>query len=302
MKPPFFRALFVLVLIIGLMPVPGWELGFAQDDSAAPAVEVNTGGESEDEGVSKGETTLIGLIKSGGWAMWILGAFSLGLVALCVYNFIDLKEKNFSPPELSVALEGDMDLADIEGAMERTQSSPTCLGQIIYGAMDYVVNRGYTVLDGEHLDNLMADASRAFNRKRARTINYFSVLGQAAPMVGLLGTVSGMIKAFANLGQSGMGDPSKLAANISEALVTTASGLVIAIPAIFGYFFFRDRLSNLVYLSDEKAAALMNRFRTAVYTEGEAQAGDEAGLLGEGEMPAPALASEGEVEEGGEEG
>lgn len=257
----------------------------AQDESASAGVEVSTGNGSEGEVTAKGKTTLMGLIKSGGWAMWILGAFSLGLVALCVFNFMDLQEKNFSPPELYAALEGDMDGASIEEAMQRTETDATCLGQIVYGAMDYVVHRGYGVLDGEHLDNLMADASRAFNRKRARTINYFSVIGQAAPMVGLLGTVSGMIKAFANLGQSGMGDPSKLAANISEALVTTASGLIIAIPAIFAYFFFRDRLSNLVFVADEKASSLMNRFRAAVYGAGE----EGEGVEGEG-PPLPAMA------------
>jgi biopolymer transport protein ExbB len=247
----------------------------AQEDSPSSEVEVKTGESSEDEGTAKGKTTLMGLINAGGWAMWILGALSVGLVSLCVYNFMDLKEANFSPPELNTALEGEMDTANIEGAMQRTETDATCLGQIVYGAMDYVVHRGYGVLDGEHLDNLMADSSRAFNRKRARTINYFSVISQAAPMVGLLGTVSGMIKAFANLGQSGIGDPSKLAANISEALVTTATGLIIAIPAIFAYFFFRDRLSNLVFVADEKASSLMNRFRAAVYGGAEVEAGEE---------------------------
>ena len=58
-------------------------------------------------------------------------------------------------------------------------------------------------------------------------------------MPGLLGTVSGMIKAFNTMGQAGMGDPGKLAANIGEALITTATGLIIAIPAMFFFFFFK---------------------------------------------------------------
>jgi biopolymer transport protein ExbB len=77
-------------------------------------------------------------------------------------------------------------------------------------------------------------------------VNYFSIIAQAAPMLGLLGTVSGMIKAFGTMGREGMGDPTKLATHISEALITTATGLTIAIPALFCFFVFRNRLAQLV--------------------------------------------------------
>ena len=110
----------------------------------------------------------------------------------------------------------------------------------------------------------MAAASRKFNRGRVRTINYFSVLAQAAPMMGLLGTVSGMIGAFAKLSSGGTGDPSKFAGNISEALITTASGLVVALPAIFCYFIFRDRLQQLVAETDEAAEELITVLRRTV--------------------------------------
>jgi biopolymer transport protein ExbB len=72
-------------------------------------------------------------------------------------------------------------------------------------------------------------------------INYLSVIGVVTPMIGLLGTVTGMIKAFATLGSSGIGDPSSLAGAIGEVLVATASGLVIAIPAFGMFYFLRNR-------------------------------------------------------------
>ena len=73
-----------------------------------------------------------------------------------------------------------------------------------------------------------------------KSINYLSIIGGTAPMLGLLGTVSGMIKSFSIISQGGMGDPSKLAGSIGEALVTTATGLVIAIPAMIAYFVFKN--------------------------------------------------------------
>ncbi|MEA2068534.1 MAG: MotA/TolQ/ExbB proton channel family protein, partial [Verrucomicrobiota bacterium] len=75
--------------------------------------------------------------------------------------------------------------------------------------------------------------------KLMKPIDYLSIIGASSPMLGLLGTVSGMIKAFHTMGSQGMGKPELLAANIGEALITTATGLVIAIPSMFFFFFFK---------------------------------------------------------------
>ncbi len=78
-------------------------------------------------------------------------------------------------------------------------------------------------------------------------ISYLSVIGVCAPMIGLLGTVTGMIKAFAKLGSSGIGDPSGLSAAIGEVLVATASGLIIAIPAFGAFYFLRNRAAASIH-------------------------------------------------------
>jgi biopolymer transport protein ExbB len=190
---------------------------------------------------------------------------SVAIIALAVYLFMDMSVKNFYPPELVSRLETDMENADVEAAMQVAEASPTCLGQVVHGATEYIYERGYDTLDGETIYDLMADASQEFNRGRAQTINYLSVISQAAPMLGLLGTVSGMIKAFQSLGTSGMGNPKVLAANISEALWTTASGLVIALPAVFLYYFFRDKLTARVADVDKIASRMLNSLRRTVY-------------------------------------
>jgi biopolymer transport protein ExbB len=100
-------------------------------------------------------------------------------------------------------------------------------------------------LDGESEINFkkvqdsVEEASIEQMTKLMKPIDMLSIIGASAPMLGLLGTVSGMIKAFTNMGQTGADNANKLAANISEALVTTATGLIIAIPAMFFYFMFK---------------------------------------------------------------
>lgn len=84
-----------------------------------------------------------------------------------------------------------------------------------------------------------------------RAIQYLNVIATVAPMVGLLGTVSGMISAFQTIAAGGMGKPELLAGDIGEALITTATGLTIGIPAMVGYFFLRNRLDTQLELLEK---------------------------------------------------
>ena len=104
-------------------------------------------------------------------------------------------------------------------------------------------------------------------------ISYLSVIGVCTPMIGLLGTVTGMIKAFATLGASGIGDPSSLSAAIGEVLVATASGLFIAIPAFGSFYFLRNRAVKALHDIEDTAVML---FRKMPYDlAAGAQIGDE---------------------------
>jgi biopolymer transport protein ExbB len=242
---------------------------FAQEDLTLPGDEEKvTAPTASSDSDEPERLTLWNRVQRGGWAMWPLAALSVAVISLTVYLFMDLTAKNFYPDDLVNNLQSAMDEGDFERAMTTSEASPTCLGQIVHGATGYIADRGYEVLDGDAIYDLMADAGQEFNRKRARTINYLSVISQAAPMLGLLGTVSGMVKAFDALSRKG--DQSKmLALNISEALMTTASGLVIALPAIFLYYFFRDRLVELIAGSDRHASRMLTSLRRVVYSASE---------------------------------
>ena len=95
-------------------------------------------------------------------------------------------------------------------------------------------------------EGMMGELAKA-NSHLQTYISYLSVIGVCTPMIGLLGTVTGMIKAFAKLGSSGIGDPSGLSAAIGEVLVATASGLVIAIPAFGAFYFLRNRATGAIH-------------------------------------------------------
>lgn len=247
------------------LSIPGEEVEVTIPDA------VDSAG-AEAPSASTGEVSLLEMIKAGGWSMWILGAFSFSVIGLLIFCVLDLQKKNFYPDPFVAAIAPDMEAANLEGALQKCQTSSNCIAAVMQAGILYIGDRGYHVLDSEKLEETMAAASRKFNRGRVRTINYFSIIAQAAPMMGLLGTVSGMIGAFAKLSQGGTGDPSAFAGNISEALITTASGLVVALPAIFCYFIFRDRLQQLVAECDETAEEMINVLRRTVveYEENEA--------------------------------
>ncbi len=272
------------LLVISFVFLGYQSVCFAQDEFSVPGLDEPkpAAASGVPEGtVVKDDTSLYGLIKKGGWAMIPLGLLSMGSIALGVFFMMDFKPKNFAPKELSAQLEAKMEAADIAAAAEIARSSPTCLGTVVFSGSEYVRDRGWEVLNGEVIFDVLADASLDANRGRASALNYLSLIAASAPMVGLLGTVSGMIGAFGTMAREGMGDPSKLSGNISEALITTATGLVIAIPVTFAYFFFRDRLSKMITASEKEAGRLINILRKAVYPPEVAEAQAHGGYHAE---------------------
>lgn len=280
LRPVFHRLLLMLCLGLAAGVTPGilraqsdeFDIpGLENPQPPAQAVE-NRPTESTAGGPAapvQSDTTLFRLIAAGGWSMWILGLLSVSLIALAIYLTLEIQKKNFSPDELITKLGAQMDALDLDGALLSTESKDTVLAQSMNEGFNLIYDRGFAVLSTDSLLDLIRDSSVTANRHRAKLVNYFSTIAQAAPMVGLLGTVSGMIKAFGKLGQEGMGDPTGLAANISEALVTTATGLVVALPAIFFYSFFRDKLQEMIAQTDDISASLVRRYITAyqVYLE-----------------------------------
>jgi biopolymer transport protein ExbB len=183
--------------------------------------------------------SLFELLAQGGWAMWPLGTISFGLILLLILGWQGTRRRLHAPPQL----------AHEAGRLLAGGNTAAC-GALLRGSGASLGRIGATLLDR---NNLAGGDAAAWSEELARLLDeeeaqagqllqYLNVIAQVAPMVGLLGTVSGMIGAFQTIAGGGMGKPELLAGDIGEALITTATGLVIGIPALVGYFALRARL------------------------------------------------------------
>jgi biopolymer transport protein ExbB len=209
------------ILTFALLMAAG--AAFAQGDPAAEAVQ---------------KVDLLQLIRTGGWAMWPLGAFSFFMVALIIQNFISLRPKTLLHSEQMPGLLKMMLDKKCLDALIYCREHPSMFANTFGAGLERCLD-GEEELDFQKIKESVEEASVEQMSKLMKPIDYLSIIGASAPMLGLLGTVSGMIKAFNTMSTTGMGKPELLAGNIGEALVTTATGLVIAIPAMFFFFFFK---------------------------------------------------------------
>ncbi|MBC8040435.1 MAG: MotA/TolQ/ExbB proton channel family protein [Opitutaceae bacterium] len=142
-----------------------------------------------------------------------------------------------SPPALIVRVKDFLSRGQYQAATAAARADDSPLGRVMFAALGKV-GRGQAAAE----DAIFAQMERERAHFSSR-ISYLSVIGVVTPMIGLTGTVFGMIKAFDTLGASGVGDPSKLSAAIGTVLVATAGGLVVAIPAFTSYYILRNRIS-----------------------------------------------------------
>ncbi|NNC90216.1 MAG: MotA/TolQ/ExbB proton channel family protein [Akkermansiaceae bacterium] len=212
--------------------------------------------EAETAGQSK--NALQKYVLDGGPTMLFIGSAILALIALCVFNFINLTKAKFCPDDLKAALFDHMANCRVRSAIELAASHPSYLGRMMAYSLPNIDATRPEDLGRDGVEDAVADFSINENRKNMTWINYIALVAQAAPMLGLLGTVLGMVGAFGTLAQTGQADPTQLAGDISEALLTTMWGLITAIPSLIAYFFFKNRLNNLVSDCHHSAEELLN--------------------------------------------
>ncbi len=214
------------------------------------------------EAAGKGQT-LLDLIQAGGWAMWPLGALSVAMITLIVYNMMQLTRGKFAPKALKRNFLANMEGVLVRSAIEECAASPSYLGRMAATSLPFVDATEPETLGRDRVEDEMAEFIVRENPNYMSWVGYFSIIAQASPMIGLLGTVSGMIKAFQTMGVDGS-NPEKLAAAISEALMTTASGLVVAIPCLFFFYFFKNKFQRLVSECQDTMSEAMDLAITAV--------------------------------------
>lgn len=205
-----------------------------------------TGLHAQDASAAAGATeiTMADRWEQGGWAMWPLLALSIGGVGLIVYNFMMVRRKVLAPQGSIDQLKALALNLDIDGINTYCENTVNPVTNIFAAGMERI---SPTDFDPAAIQLAMDDATAEELAGPFAMINFLNVVANIAPMVGMTGTVSGMVKAFGNIAASGgMADPAVMATNISEALITTMSGLVVAIPAMFFYFFFKNKYGKMV--------------------------------------------------------
>lgn len=188
--------------------------------------------------------TLWDMWKVGGPVMWPIGASSVAALGFGIYCAMQYRVDRMLRPDLVPSLQDAMGKCDLVTAANICNGSPSMLTNILNAALRRVNADG--TIDLESMEKAMQEASVEEVNDAMKPLNNLSVQSQIAPMLGLLGTVTGMIGAFNKIGIGAMGSPEKLASNIGEAMITTAAGLIVAIPAMFAYFYLKSKFTTNV--------------------------------------------------------
>jgi biopolymer transport protein ExbB len=206
---------------------------------------------------------MLEIVQAGGWLMLPIIACSVIAVAIVLERLWTLQEKRVLPASVANQVWEwvQHNQIDAEQVQQVHQSSP--LGQVLAAGLTY---RHAT---RDVLKEAVEDAGRHAVHGLERYLNALGTIAAISPLLGLLGTVSGMIRSFTAITTEGIGNPAVLAGGISEALITTAAGLTVAIPALIAYRYLRGRVDGLVVTIEKESMrfieALLHQQRTGVF-------------------------------------
>ncbi len=200
---------------------------------------------------------MLELVKAGGWPMIPLLLLSLVALAIIVERAWTLRRAAVLPPGLGKEVRawagrGKLDPAHIE-SLRRT--SP--LGELLAAALD-VRNR-----PRDQVRERIEDVGRHLVHRMERFLNTLGTIAAAGPLLGLFGTVVGMIQMFLVIGDQGIGDVNQLAGGIGKALVCTATGMIVAIPALMMHRWFRGRIGEYIVTMEHEAIQLLDTLEPA---------------------------------------
>ena len=197
---------------------------------------------------AKQESVITTILHSGvmGIFIWIcILTTSVIMVTLIIQLAISMQKAKLAPPPLVDSLRQLIGSGNYQEAWETCNANKNYLANVLKSGLNRI-GRGKEAVESSLAEHGLREATLLRTRN-----SYLSVIGVVSPMIGLLGTVIGMMGAFSVLGASGMGNPKELAGKISEVLLATASGLFIAIPAFVAYYIFRNMSQASIVHADD---------------------------------------------------
>lgn len=195
---------------------------------------------------------MLEIILAGGWLMAPILLCSTLALAIIIERFWTLRRSKVTPEGLSATVEDWAAKHELDQTHLTKLRTDSPLGRIFASAL---LNRKRS---RDIIKEAVEDTGRHVVHDLERFLNTLGTIAGISPLLGLLGTVIGMIKVFSAIMISGVGDANVLAGGISEALITTAAGLTVAIPSYFFYRFFRGMVAEYVISMEEKAISLID--------------------------------------------
>ncbi len=194
---------------------------------------------------------MLELIKAGGWLMVPILLCSVIAMAIVAERFWTLQRRRITPGDLVVQVWQWAKSGNLNDDRIRALRKSSPLGRILAAGM---VNRDTS---RAMMKEGIEEVGRHVVHDLDRYLNTLGTIASITPLLGLLGTVIGMIKVFAVITTQGVGNPGVLAGGISEALITTAAGLTVAIPALMFHRYFRGHVDELVVTMEQEALKMV---------------------------------------------
>lgn len=214
----------------------------APAEEAPPEEAAADAGDGADEPEKPQKSALKWLLDASGPFGLMIIAGSFLLVGLIMTGILQFRRSTFMPPAFVAEFESKLNNRDLPGAFELAKKDDSILGKLLVGGMSRL-NKGYEE-SAAGIAEVADDENLALDHK----LSYISLVGAVAPMLGLLGTVQGMVSAFLVIANSSTSPkPNELAQGIVLALVTTLEGLIVAIPAIIGFGLLKNQQARLMH-------------------------------------------------------
>jgi len=257
--PSLKTGLFALLLLaaslflnsLSAQDASGGAAGSAPPPAAADAAPAADSGGAAAPPATK-PTTLAEMLYQGGFVMYILAAASVCLVWFTAEGFVTLRAVKLAPPALIARIREAFKAGNYQEAWNICKANRCFLSNVLGNGLERI-GRSKDAVEFIVEQTILREA----NDLKTNT-TYLSVIGVVSPMIGLTGTVWGMIGAFKALGDNGIANPSLLAGKIGEVLIATMSGLVVAVPAFIFFYILRARAQSAILHAESEVYRLLD--------------------------------------------
>lgn len=233
-----------VLFVVAFIAVAG--SAFAQDGAAPPAAAADF----------SGTLTMEDILRDGGTVGWIIIVLSVATVALIIECGVNIRRDKVCRPELIDEIEALLEEDEVQEALELCESEPNFFTNMMASGLSRA-NFGY-----DDIKSSIENRGAVEVTKLQQKVGWILWLSNIGPLLGLFGTVVGMIVAFKTIKALGAAvTPTDLATGISAALVTTFDGLVVSMPAVTAYQYFRDKVTKIAIDLGGVAEDMIQRFR-----------------------------------------